>query len=188
LAFRLQSGGTPALIECPAPGAKESILEIDRYATVLVALVNRPRDWAIVRERLWYRIPVRSAPKRAVDAPLLAFYQSKAFGAEKWAINYYAPVRQWRIALRRELLPAESDHPRANEHYYQVCLERVLPLPHSIVSRKWRRVTFITTHWQRLLDAQEIGELLHGTIWEERLWRALRRIGRLSEESDFDEW
>ena len=44
------------------------------------------------------------------------------------------------------------------------------------------------THWQRLLEAREISELLPA-IWEERLWRALlRRIGRLAEDDDCDNW
>jgi hypothetical protein len=49
-------------------------------------------------------------------------------------------------------------------------------------------VTFIVTHWQRLQTAQEINELLHGTIWEEHLWKALRKMGRLAEEDDWDDW
>ncbi len=30
----------------------------------LVAIVNNLADWRIVQERLWYCIPVESAPKR----------------------------------------------------------------------------------------------------------------------------
>jgi hypothetical protein len=50
-------------------------------------------------------------------------------------------------------------------------------------------VTFIVTHWGRLESAYEVSELLHGSIWEERLWRALRKLGRLAEdEEELNDW
>ncbi len=163
-------------------------MEPDRYATVLVAIINQPRDWAILQERHWYRIPVRTAPKRGVNAPILAFYQTKAFDGDRWTISHYAVAREWRTLSRLQILPDEADHPRASELYYQVLLGNLQRLAHPIPSRQWRRITFIVTHWQRLLDAREVSELLHGTIWEERLWKALRGIGRLAEDIDYDDW
>jgi len=158
----------------------------DQYTTVLVAIMNNPRDFAIARDQHWYRIPVKKAPKRGVDAPILAFFQTKAFPEEEWSINYYAHASRWETVTRLLLLPDEVKHPRADELYYKVHLGELRRLPQPIVSVKWRRVTFIVTHWGRLQQAREIGELLHGSIWEERLWRALRRIGRLAEEDDLD--
>ena len=166
----------------------EPIVEPDRYTTVLVAIMNSERDFAIARDQHWYRIPVKKAPKRGVYAPVLAFYQTKAFAEEKWSITYYAHAKAWDIVQRAELLPDEPGHPRASEPYYKVTLGELRPLPHPIVSRRWRRITFIVTFWGRLEAAYEVGELLHGTIWEERLWRALRHMGRLAEEDDLDDW
>ena len=160
----------------------------DHYATVLVAIMNNPRDFDIARDQHWYRIPVRRAPKRGVDAPILAFYQTKAFGEEKWSINYYAHTTRWEIVPRVQLLPEEARHPRADELYHKVHLGELRRLPCPIVSRKWRRIAFIVTHWGRLEQAREISELLHGSIWEQRLWRALRKIGRLAEEDDLGDW
>jgi len=161
-------------------------VEPDQYTTVLVAIMNSPRDFAIARDQHWYRIPVKKAPKRGVDAPIMAFFQTKAFGEEKWSVNYYAHAARWEIVTRLQLLPEEVRHPRADELYYKVHLGELRRLPRPIVSSKWRRITFIVTHWGRLRQAHEIKELLHGSIWEERLWRALRRIGRLAEEDDLD--
>ncbi|MBC7233026.1 MAG: hypothetical protein H5T68_07295 [Chloroflexi bacterium] len=161
-------------------------MEPDRYTTVLIAIMNNPRDLAIARDQHWYRIPVKHLPQRGFHAPILAFYQTKEFGEQKWSINYYAHTTTWEMVPRIQLLPDEPSHPRANELYYKVHLGELRTLPHPIVSRKWRRITFIVTHWGRLLEAQEINQLLHGSIWEERLWRALRRLGRLAEEDDFD--
>ncbi len=163
-------------------------MQPNRYATVLVAIMSNPRDLAIARDQHWYRIPVDKAPQRGIHAPILAFYQTKAFGDERWSINYYAHAAAWETVRRIDLLPAEVDHPRATDPYYKVHLGELHRLPHSISSRKWRRITFIVTHWERLQVAREVSELLHGTIWEERLWTALRKMGRLAEEDDVDDW
>jgi hypothetical protein len=163
-------------------------MEPDRYATVLVALMRDQRDFAIARDQHWYRIPLKHAPKRGVNAPIIAFYQTSAFGDKKWSVNYYAHTVAWEVAPRIEILADEPDHPHAHDLYYKVHLKELRLLPHAIVSHQWRRITFVVTHWGRLESAYEINELLHGSIWEERLWRALRRIGRLAEEEELDDW
>ena len=151
------------------------------YTTVLAAIVNNLRDFAIARDEHWYRIPARRAPTRAVNAPVLAFYQTKVFGEEAWAINYWAEAREWEIVKRVELLPQEALHPRAQEDYHRIRLGELERLPHPIASQKWRRITFIITTWERLMRAQYVQELLHGDIWEERLYRALRKMGGVAE-------
>ena len=52
-----------------------------------------------------HRIPLKTAPK-TVGVDWLAFYQTAKFGAEKWAINYVAPVRGHELTTRAELLTA----------------------------------------------------------------------------------
>ncbi len=151
------------------------------YTTVLVALLKEPRDLDIARDEHWYRIPVRRLPRRAVGAPILAFYQPKAFGQERWAVRYYALAQRWAEARRIDLLPGEPDHPRAHEPYYQVWLGPLQTLPRPIASRRWRRVTFIVTHWQRLLEAEAVEDLQHGSVWDESLWQAMRNLGYLAE-------
>jgi len=151
------------------------------YATVLVAVLKSPRDLAIARDEHWYRIPVKRLPTRAVGAPILAFYQPAAFGDERWAIRYYALAERWAEVRRIDLLPGEPDHPRAQEPYYQVWLGPLQPLPHPIESRRWRRITFIVTHWQRLQQVEAVEDLLHGSALEESLWQAMRRLGYLAE-------
>lgn len=163
-------------------------MEPDRYATVLVAIMNNQRDFAIARDQHWYRIPLKRAPRRGINAPIIAFYQTKVFGDQKWSINYYAHVTSWEVVPRIQLFPDEAHHPRAHELYYKVHLGELRLLPHPITSSKWRRITFIVTHWGRLEAAHEINELLHGNIWEERLWKALRKIGRLAENEDTADW
>jgi very-short-patch-repair endonuclease len=148
---------------------------------VLVGVMTSPRDLDIARQQGWYRIPVEHAPAAAVGAPYLAFYQTKAFGPERWSVNYYAPVTRWETVTRLELLPLEATHPRAAREYYKVSLQPLVALPQSVASKKLRRLAFIVTRWALLERAVEINDLFHGNELEERLWRVLKRAGIPSE-------
>jgi hypothetical protein len=147
---------------------------------VLVAVVNSYRDFEVAREEGWYRIPLRRAPTR-VGADYLAFYQTSVFGEERWAVNYYAPVRRYHIVSRRILLPGEPDHPRADDLYYRIEIGSLRRLPRSIPSHRLRRITFIPTTLERLFGAEEINDLWCGTRDEEQLWRAFKERGLAAE-------
>ena len=147
---------------------------------MLVAVINNPRDLKIAREQRWYRIPLARAPSQ-VGADYLAFYQTKAFCEERWAVNYYAPIRRFHIFPRRDLLPEEPNHPRAGELYYKIEIGALQPLPRRIPSHRLRRLTFISTTLERLLTAEEINDLWCGSAVEERLWRAFKENGVAAE-------
>ena len=151
-------------------------IELGSSQRVLVAVMNDPRDFEVARDKGWYRIPLKRAPGR-VAADYLAFYQTKAFGDEKWAINYYAPTRRYHLVTRAELLPEEVDHPRAAEPYYKVEIGPLQRLPHPIPSKRLRRITFISTTLERLLKAEEINDLWDRGSREERLWEAFKQEG-----------
>lgn len=147
---------------------------------VLVAVINNLDDLQIARDQGWYRIPLDRVPSR-VGADYLAFYQTKVFGEERWAINYYAPIRRFRVVSRQALLPEESDHPRANDLYYKIEIGPLQRLPHSIPSHRLRRVTFIPTTLERLLRADEINDLWWGSDATEKLWQAFKENGITAE-------
>ena len=151
-------------------------IELSSSQRVLVAVMNDRRDFEIARHEGWYRIPLKRAPRR-VGADYLAFYQTKAFDDEKWAVNYYAPTRRYRPVTRAELLPEEADHPRAAERYYKVEIGPLQRLPHSIPSKRLRRITFIPTTLEHLLKAEEINDLWDRGSREDRLWEAFKREG-----------
>jgi hypothetical protein len=151
-------------------------MSVDSYDTVLVAVLKNPRDLRLAQKEGWYRIPVRSLPARGATARYIAFYQpAGAFGSEGGVVRYLARVEGWEMLSRRELLPAEPSHPRADELYYKVSLGALQRLSPPIRCGRWKRFAFIVTHWERLNEASELRDLLHGTLWQERLWSALRR-------------
>lgn len=141
---------------------------------VLVALLNNKRDLAIAHEQHWYRIPVKKAP-RGIEAERIAFYQTKAFGAEKWAIRYWAEVKARLIVKRSELLPDEPNHARANQEYYKLELGELQQLEQPIISRRGRRILFIPTTLAKFQRAQEINDLFHGNPLEDDLWAVFKQ-------------
>jgi len=140
---------------------------------VLVAVVNNPRDLEIARLLGWYRIPLRTAPK-VVAVDYLAFYQTGAFGDEKWRIEHIAPVRGHELTTRGELLQTEPDHPRAKEEYYKIQLGPLERLTQPILAETWRRITFLYTTGEYLLGASSVNDLVVKSDERQLLWQALR--------------
>ena len=144
---------------------------------VLVAVLRRPRDLDIARVLGWYRIPVRSAPK-TLRVDWLAFYQTAAFGEQRWSVRHAAPVRGYELLPRGALLLDEPGHPRAQEPYFKVELGAVLDLPRPIPSARWKRFVFLYTTGERLLQARDLTDLtLPSAPMKYRLRRMLRERG-----------
>jgi len=140
----------------------------------LVAIVPRKRDWKILKEEHWYRIPVKTAPDIVTNIEYLAFYQPKKFGEEKWAVNYYTEVKDLEIVKRIELLPYEPKHVRANDDYYKFTIGELKRLPNPIPSRRWKRIVFIPTTFNRLMNAKEINDLYYTSPIEEKLYEVMK--------------
>lgn len=144
---------------------------------VLVAVMTSPQDLVYARDEGWYRIPERHAPK-GIHADYVAFYFNRTFGEKKWAIHYFCRNLGHELVLRRDLLPDEPEHPRADDRYFKVQLGPLEELARPIVSLHWRRVSFIHTTWDRFNDAEEINDLLlEGDPYVDRLYYALREAG-----------
>jgi hypothetical protein len=153
---------------------------------ILVAILNDPRDLEIARVLGWYRIPLRSAPK-VVAVDYLAFYQTSAFGDEKWRIQYVAPVCGHELTTRSELLQDELDHPHAHHEYYKIQLGPLISLPAPIQAGKWRRITFLYTTGEYLLNARSVNDLVVADEERQLLWQALRERASQAQEYRIDE-
>jgi hypothetical protein len=143
--------------------------------------MNNLRDMEIARLLGWYRIPLRSAPK-VVAVDYLAFYQTAAFGEEKWRIQYAAPVRGHELTTRADLLRDESDHPHAQQPYYKIQIGPLIRLPQAILAETWRRITFLYTTGEYLLKAHTVNELVVETEERQVLWQALRERASQSQQ------
>jgi very-short-patch-repair endonuclease len=146
-------------------------------APAMVVVVNHPADLSRAIQKGWYRIPLDRAPNR-IAAEYLAFYQTGAFAPEeRFVVRWMAAVRGYFLVTRRELIPEEPEHKRADEQYFKVLLDEVVLLPRPIPSRRLRRITFIPTTLSRLCQAEEINDLWIKNPAQERLWAALKQAG-----------
>jgi hypothetical protein len=140
---------------------------------ILVTVITSPRDLDIARLLGWYRIPLRKAPK-VIAVDYLAFYQTSAFGKNKWQIDTIAAVRGHELLTRAELMQDEPHHPRRNEEYYKIQIGPLEKLDHPIAADKWKRVTFLYTTGEYLSHATTINDLVVHTEERKTLWHALR--------------
>ena len=148
----------------------------DVNKTVLVAIMNNKRDFAIAREKQWYRVPVKSAPRnlRELSVKQIAFYFTKAFENEAYSVRWSGNIKRITIVRRRDLLPDEILDPRSKEDYFKIGLSELERLPAPIPSRRQRRVVFIQTTPSRLQSAKELNDLYHESPIEEELWQAFK--------------
>jgi len=140
---------------------------------ILVCLLPTPRDLEIARLLGWYRIPLRTAPK-VVAVDQLAFYQPSTFADRGGQIEFIAQVKGHELTTRGELLKDEADHPRAKEEYYKIQLGGLEKLSQPIIADKWKRLTFLYTTGEYLLNAKLLNDLVVHAQEREILWKSLR--------------
>lgn len=141
---------------------------------MLVAVVTQARDLARAQSEGWYRLPLAHAPPR-VGCAVLALYQTGAWGAAGRCVRWWGWVRQIRLRRRRDLLPDEADHPRADALYLCFELGPLRPLARPVPSRRLRRVVFIATTWGRLTRAEDVAQLWPGRERRQALAQGLRQ-------------
>jgi hypothetical protein len=161
-------------------------MTLSATSLILVAVMNNPRDFEIARVLGWYRIPLRSAPK-VVAVDYLAFYQTGAFGEEKWRIQTIAEVRGHELTTRAELLRDEAEHPHANQEYFKIQLGPLERLRQPILAEDWRRITFFYTLGEHLLKAETVSDLIVASGERQVLWKALRERAYEVQQAGVDE-
>lgn len=148
---------------------------------VLVGVINRKKDLQKVLTEHWYRIPRSKAP-HVVDAEYIAFYISSGLKAQNGGIHYYARRTGYELVRRRDLLPDQPDHPRADDIYYKMELGEVQQKIPPILNPTARPISFIFTTWDRFLNAATIADLYSKADWfVERVAHVLKNLGITAE-------
>lgn len=144
---------------------------------VLVSVINRKRDLIAARDEHWYRIPRNRAPS-FIDAEYIAFFLSQAFKAQNGGVHYYALRTGHELVRRRDLLPNEANHRRAEQLYYKIALGELKIKEPPILNPTHRSISFIYTTWDRFVVARTVADLYSkADTFVERVARALNRIG-----------
>lgn len=142
---------------------------------VLVGVLKNKRDLDILLTENWYRIPKASAPRRQFN--YLAFYQPALFGRRGKRIRYYARVLSYQTIKRRELLPDEPNHPRADDDYFRIRLGKIQKLLRPIRNIIPRRISFGFTTLCRLLKSKDILQLYNIAPTEQIVEDGLKQAG-----------
>lgn len=144
---------------------------------LLVALLKEPKDFKILVELKWYRIPAdkRATPRMVKDESIkyIAFYQGKPFKTDAFQIKYYAKVNQIEKLKRKELFPNEIQNIKSENYYYKISINKLNQLKIPIISRKRRIIIFINSTLNKFKKAKEINDLFLGSRIEEKMWQSL---------------
>lgn len=155
---------------------KENSIKVPMLSStdlILVCVIPSPRDIEIARLLGWYRVPLRTAPK-VISVDYLALYQPSAFGQRGGQIEFVAPVYGHELLTRAELIRDEAEHPRAHEEYYKIQLGALEKLPNPIKATTWKRLTFLYTTGEYLLQAKTLNDLVVKDDERKLLWQSLR--------------
>lgn len=151
----------------------------DNQDQVLVSILKTPDALPRARHERWYHIPLsqaRTRLKKRWPPRWLAFYQGKTHGPEAFSIRHYAQVLSIRQTTRGQLFPNQPNHPKARLPYYKIELGPLKQLNKPILSRRWRRIVFIQTTWEKFTNAAEVNDLFDDSPLEDRLWAEFKRL------------
>ena len=94
---------------------------------VLVGVVKSKRDLEFILKDQWYRVPQNTKSLRdyQLQSEYFAFFLSgSVFNDLSSSVAYYARRDGIELARRRDLIPSDPDHPRANNIYYKIMLRK----------------------------------------------------------------
>jgi hypothetical protein len=131
---------------------------------VLVGVIKTKRDLDILLNEHWYRIPYASAP-RGADAEYIAVYTSSGVKEKNGGIHYYGWQTGHELLRRRDLIPNEPKHSRANEWYYKFTFKEIKQKIPPILNTDARKFAFIFTTWDRFIQARTLTDLYSKADW-----------------------
>jgi hypothetical protein len=146
---------------------------------VLIGVINSKRDLQLAQEEHWYRIPQEQMPK-GVDTEYLGFFLSGAvFKQQNHGVFYYGRCTGGvELAHRRDLIPHEADHARAEQVYYKVMVQPLKEKLPPILNPTRRKFSFIKTTWDRFVRAEVLKDLYSDDDQlVDRIFHVLRQRG-----------
>ncbi|MEW5938104.1 MAG: DUF559 domain-containing protein [Chloroflexota bacterium] len=148
---------------------------MEETAEVLVAFLPNKRDFSILKDQGWYRIPLASKLKRW-PPKYLAFYQPRAFGDDAFKIRFFGLVKNIDVISRKEIFPNEIESDKSYKKYYRLWLENLQEREQPIPSRLPRRTVFIPTTWNKFILAEQLNDLFDDSPLEDLLWQDLKKM------------
>lgn len=142
---------------------------------VLVGVINTKRDLQFARDAGWYRIPYAQMARGVYTEYMAFFLSGQVFQEQSGTIPYYARRRGVELARRRDLIPNQPNHSRADNVYFRISLGELQHKTPLITNPTKRKISFIHTTWDRFMNAREIKDLYSDAdYFVDRIYHALR--------------
>ncbi|MCX7877446.1 MAG: endonuclease domain-containing protein, partial [Ignavibacteria bacterium] len=147
----------------------------------LICLVKDRNDFSILKDQLWYRIPIEKFRFKIKEFENLAFYLPSGYGEESYTIRYYGKITRISTVMRKNLFPSEPQNPKSVRKYYKILIDQIKELRNPIHSRLPRKIVFIPTTLKKLFLASEINDIFHTSPLEDKLWEEFKHNGIVAE-------
>ncbi len=151
---------------------------MNKSEELLVGIVNRIGDYNVIHNQLWYRIPIEKVDKMLKDRwppKWIAFYYTSRINKYPQMILHYGKVSSIEVKSRKELFPTEKINYKTRRNYSKISIEEVRTLPKPILSRRFRKIVFIKTTYNKFINAIEVNDLFDGSNLEDKLWAEMKR-------------
>lgn len=90
-------------------------------------------------------------------------------------ILHYGKVSSIEVQSRKLLFPKENINYKTRRNYYKISIGEVRTLMKPILSRRFRKIVFIKTTYEKFINAREINDLFDGSSLEDKLWVEMKR-------------
>lgn len=145
-----------------------ALIDIAPDTVITIAIIKHARDWQRLQATHQYHLPIAQLG-RISQSPWLAFYMPKWHHEHPHCITHIAQIAALALMTRRDYLPDEHQHPRADNHYVVVTLKALYALDAPLPSQRWRRISIHQTTWAAFHRAHDLSAI-------RRLTQQLRRI------------
>ncbi len=150
-------------------------------ADLIVCWLKYKNDLSILLNDGWYRIPLEKAPKNIFNVKYLAFYQSYVFGKNAYIIKHFGTIDKIQSLKRYELFPKEKTNVKSGLDYLKISMKDMNILEKPIVAKRPRKIVFINSTLNKLLNANDVNDLFHNSPLEDTLWYHLKKNNIVAE-------
>lgn len=140
----------------------------------LICLIRDRNDFSILKDQLWYRIPVDRFRLNIKNFKNLGFYLPSGYGDESFSVKYYGSITRISTVTRKNLFPSEPPNVKSDRKYYKIYIDLLKKLPSPVHSRLPRKIVFLPTTLRKLKLAGEINDVFHTSPLEDRLWKEFK--------------
>lgn len=123
--------------------------------------------------------------KELLAAAVAVLLSNQSFRSRSIRYQLLCSSIRYSSSVSLATFPNQPDDEKRGQLYYQLFFQPLQRLSRPILSRRWRRIVFIPTTWQKFIKAAEINDLYDESPLEDRLWAEFKRLRIAAERQEF---